>query len=123
MIVLDDRATGDHSQPIYPGNYLPQGPDLIKSPPILEEWQRLGVLETLMSNGIKPTINANAVAQERIAARLRSSIAPSLMSSHALSLSSPPRISEPTHPNIRYQNCPRRVWVHHNWRCQSPARF
>ena len=42
--------------------------DFIKSPHILEDWQRLGGLETLMSYGIMPTINANAVAQAQIAA-------------------------------------------------------
>jgi serine/threonine protein phosphatase 1 len=40
------------------------------NPPILEDWQRLGGLETLTSYGIKPSINANAAEQVRLAAAL-----------------------------------------------------
>jgi serine/threonine protein phosphatase 1 len=50
------------------GNHETFMTDFIKRPAILEDWQRLGGLETLMSYGITPTINANAVAQARIAA-------------------------------------------------------
>ena len=50
------------------GNHETFMTDFIKSPHILGDWQRLGGLETLMSYGIMPTINANAVAQARIAA-------------------------------------------------------
>ena len=38
------------------------------NPPVLENWQRFGGLETLMSYGIVPSINANAAAQVRLAA-------------------------------------------------------
>jgi serine/threonine protein phosphatase 1 len=38
------------------------------NPPILEDWQRLGGLETLMSYGIAPSINADAAEQLRLAA-------------------------------------------------------
>ena len=36
-------------------------------PSILDDWQRLGGLETLMSYGITPSINADAPAQSRLA--------------------------------------------------------
>jgi serine/threonine protein phosphatase 1 len=38
------------------------------NPPLLEEWQRLGGFETLMSYGIAPQINTNADAQATLAA-------------------------------------------------------
>jgi serine/threonine protein phosphatase 1 len=41
--------------------------NFLKTPRILDDWQRLGGLETLMSYGINPIINANAAAQARIA--------------------------------------------------------
>jgi serine/threonine protein phosphatase 1 len=38
------------------------------NPPILEDWQRLGGFETLMSYGIAPEINPNAHTQAKLAA-------------------------------------------------------
>src|SRR5450759_1804419 len=47
--------------------YLSNFPE---NPPILEDWQRFGGLETLTSYGITPSINANAAEQVRLAAAL-----------------------------------------------------
>jgi serine/threonine protein phosphatase 1 len=52
------------------GNHDPLIADFIKSPSILETWQHIGGLETLISYGIRPTINANAATQSRLAADL-----------------------------------------------------
>jgi serine/threonine protein phosphatase 1 len=41
--------------------------NFIETPSILQDWQRLGGLQTLMSYGITPTINANAAVQAQIA--------------------------------------------------------
>jgi Calcineurin-like phosphoesterase len=49
------------------GNHETYITDFITNPPILDSWQRLGGLETLMSYGIEPTINASAGAQVRLA--------------------------------------------------------
>jgi serine/threonine protein phosphatase 1 len=40
----------------------------VNNPPILGDWQRLGGLETLMSYGITPSINADTATQARLAA-------------------------------------------------------
>ena len=52
------------------GNHETYLADFVTNPPILEEWQRLGGLETLMSYGITPSINPDAAAQSRLAAAL-----------------------------------------------------
>jgi serine/threonine protein phosphatase 1 len=48
-------------------NYLT---DFLTDPTILEDWQRYGGLETLISYGITPTINADAATQMQLAAAL-----------------------------------------------------
>ena len=50
------------------GNHETYLTSFATNPPILEDWQRLGGLETLMSYGIAPSINANAAEQLRLAA-------------------------------------------------------
>jgi len=52
------------------GNHETYLTEFLTNPGILNDWQRLGGLETLMSYGIKPTINANAGAQRQLAAAL-----------------------------------------------------
>ena len=42
--------------------------DFVTKPSILENWQNLGGLETLMSYGITPSINADTADQVRLAA-------------------------------------------------------
>jgi serine/threonine protein phosphatase 1 len=49
------------------GNHETFMMNFIETPSILQDWQRLGGLQTLMSYGITPTINANAVVQAQIA--------------------------------------------------------
>jgi Calcineurin-like phosphoesterase len=49
------------------GNHEAYLADFLKSPPILKDWQQLGGLETLMSYGLAPPINANAATQVRLA--------------------------------------------------------
>jgi serine/threonine protein phosphatase 1 len=50
------------------GNHETYLIDFVTNPAILDDWQRLGGLETLMSYGITPSINADADAQARLAA-------------------------------------------------------
>ena len=45
--------------------------NLSTTPTILNEWQNLGGLETLMSYGITPSINADAATQEKLAAAFK----------------------------------------------------
>jgi serine/threonine protein phosphatase 1 len=56
------------------GNHETYLADFVTNPPILEEWQRLGGLETLMSYGITPSINPDAAAQSRLAAALNQAL-------------------------------------------------
>ena len=49
------------------GNHETFMADFVTNPPSLDAWQRLGGLETLMSYGITPSINADAVTQSRLA--------------------------------------------------------
>jgi serine/threonine protein phosphatase 1 len=44
--------------------------DFLANPSILDHWQRLGALETLMSYGLTPTINANARTQAQLSTAL-----------------------------------------------------
>jgi Calcineurin-like phosphoesterase. len=50
------------------GNHETYLTNFATNPPILEDWQRLGGLETLMSYGIAPSINAGPAEQVRLAA-------------------------------------------------------
>ena len=50
------------------GNHETFVTDFIRRPSILQDWQRLGGLETLLSYGITPVINAKATAQAQLAA-------------------------------------------------------
>ena len=52
------------------GNHESYLTGFLTNPPILEDWQRYGGLETLMSYGITPSINANAATQMQLAAAL-----------------------------------------------------
>jgi len=49
------------------GNHETFMTDFVTNPPSLDAWQRLGGLETLVSYGIAPSINADAVTQSRLA--------------------------------------------------------
>jgi serine/threonine protein phosphatase 1 len=50
------------------GNHETYLTNFATNPPILVDWQRLGGLETLMSYGVAPLLNADPAAQERLAA-------------------------------------------------------
>jgi serine/threonine protein phosphatase 1 len=50
------------------GNHETYINDFVKSPSILQDWQHLGGLETLMSYGMRPAINAKAAEQAQLAA-------------------------------------------------------
>jgi len=52
------------------GNHETYITEFVTNPPLLEDWQRLGGLETLMSYGITPSINADTPAQARLAVAL-----------------------------------------------------
>ncbi len=49
------------------GNHETYVSEFFKSPSILQSWRTLGGLETLMSYGMKPTLNANAAVQIQLA--------------------------------------------------------
>lgn len=50
------------------GNHETYLCDFVSNPTILDEWQRLGGLDTLMSYGIRPSFNADPAAQTLLAA-------------------------------------------------------
>lgn len=56
-----------HQVVLLKGNHKSLLANFPTDPSILDDWQRLGGLETLMSYGIMPSINADAVAQTRLA--------------------------------------------------------
>jgi len=57
-----------HRMVFLKGNHETYLADFVNNPPILDDWQRIGGLETLMSYGITPSINADTAAQARLAA-------------------------------------------------------
>jgi serine/threonine protein phosphatase 1 len=57
-----------HRMVFLKGNHETYLAEFLSNPPILDEWQRIGGLETLMSYGITPSINADTAAQARLAA-------------------------------------------------------
>ena len=62
------RASAHIGAVFLKGNHETYLTEFLTNPSILEDWQRLGGLETLMSYGIAPSINADAAAQARLAA-------------------------------------------------------
>lgn len=52
------------------GNHETYLTEFIANPAVFEDWQRLGGIETLMSYGITPSINADSATQSRLAAAL-----------------------------------------------------
>jgi len=68
--VLDRLVARNHTHRavFLKGNHETFMTDFVSNPSILEDWQRLGGLETLMSYGIKPSINADTAAQASLAA-------------------------------------------------------
>ena len=70
--VLDHLLTSNRSsQSVFlKGNHEGFLIDFLGDPSVLEHWQRNGGLETLMSYGITPTINANSEMQAQLAATL-----------------------------------------------------
>jgi serine/threonine protein phosphatase 1 len=49
------------------GNHETYITEFLTNPPLLEDWQRIGGLETLMSYGVTPSINAGTAEQVRLA--------------------------------------------------------
>ena len=70
--VLDLLVARDGSFPsvFLKGNHERYLTDFLRNPPMLEEWQRWGGLETLMSYGVRPILNANVEMQTQLAAAL-----------------------------------------------------
>jgi serine/threonine protein phosphatase 1 len=68
--VLDRLVARNHTHRMVflKGNHETYLADFVNNPRILEDWQRIGGLETLMSYGITPSINANMATQARLAA-------------------------------------------------------
>jgi serine/threonine protein phosphatase 1 len=46
--------------------------DFMQNPDVLNDWRRIGGLETLMSYGLNPPMNADAAAQKELATKLKS---------------------------------------------------
>jgi len=53
------------------GNHETFVTEFVRTPTILSDWQNLGGLETLMSYGIMPSINADGAAQEKLSAAFK----------------------------------------------------
>jgi len=52
------------------GNHESYLIDFLRNPAVLEHWQRLGGLETLLSYGLTPVLNADAATQTQLSAAL-----------------------------------------------------
>jgi len=57
-----------HRSVFLKGNHETYMVDFLTNPTLLDDWQRLGGFETLMSYGITPSINADTVVQIQLAA-------------------------------------------------------
>jgi serine/threonine protein phosphatase 1 len=70
--VLDRLIARDrtHKSVFLKGNHETFLAAFAMRPPILDDWQRIGGLETLMSYGLTPSMNADAVTQVNLAAAL-----------------------------------------------------
>jgi serine/threonine protein phosphatase 1 len=73
-LVARNRA---HETVFLKGNHETFLEEFVNNPRILGEWQRIGGLETLMSYGLAPSINADTVTQARLAAALDQAMPPS----------------------------------------------
>jgi serine/threonine protein phosphatase 1 len=60
-----------HGTVFLKGNHETYLMDFLTNPRVLKDWQQLGGLETLMSYGIRPTVNADAASQVGLAAALK----------------------------------------------------
>jgi serine/threonine protein phosphatase 1 len=63
-----------HQTAFLKGNHETILAAFVTDPAVLEHWQRLGGLETLMSYGLVPRINANAAVQAELAAALKQAL-------------------------------------------------
>jgi serine/threonine protein phosphatase 1 len=61
------QRKGTHQTVFLKGNHEALLANFVSNPSVLENWQRVGGLETLMSYGISPSINADAHAQTTLA--------------------------------------------------------
>ena len=50
--------------------------DFLQNPAVLSDWKRIGGLETLMSYGLQPSINADAATQRELASALNAVLPP-----------------------------------------------
>jgi serine/threonine protein phosphatase 1 len=78
-LVLDRLVARNrtHRAVFLKGNHETFLAEFVDNPPILDDWQRIGGLETLMSYGLAPSINADTVTQARLAAALDQAMPPS----------------------------------------------
>lgn len=56
------------------GNHENSLLDFLQDPSVFQDWSRMGGIETLMSYGLKPTINADPTTQKELAAALSSAL-------------------------------------------------
>jgi serine/threonine protein phosphatase 1 len=70
---LVDRA-GTHNIICLKGNHESYMLDFLKTPRVLSEWQHLGGLQTIMSYGIKPSINADPAKQIELSRALHKAL-------------------------------------------------
>jgi serine/threonine protein phosphatase 1 len=66
-----------HRMVFLKGNHETFLSQFVSKPAILGDWQRLGGLETLMSYGLTPSINADTVTQAKLATALDQAMPPS----------------------------------------------
>jgi serine/threonine protein phosphatase 1 len=67
-LILRGRA---HEMVSLKGNHETLVLEFLRDPLMLESWSQLGGLETLMSYGLTPSLNTNAVARQELASALR----------------------------------------------------
>jgi serine/threonine protein phosphatase 1 len=77
--VLDRLVARNLTRPMIflKGNHEAFLSQFVSKPAILGDWQRIGGLETLMSYGLTPSINADTVTQAKLAAALDQAMPPS----------------------------------------------
>jgi serine/threonine protein phosphatase 1 len=59
---------------ILKGNHETFIPEFLRNPSTLQSWSQMGGLETLMSYGLTPTLNADAATQQELADALRAAL-------------------------------------------------
>jgi serine/threonine protein phosphatase 1 len=70
--LIEREAT--HEMVLLKGNHETFVFEFLRNPSILTSWSQFGALETLMSYGLKPSLNADAATQKELAAALQATL-------------------------------------------------